>query len=271
MSRAIWKGYITLGRLGIPVRFYTATQSIWPHIVQLHDKDGAPVERVLRCSVEGKDIPYSEVIRAVEYEPGKYIPLSDRDLARATDASFKALAITQFAPVGSIEPYYFEKAFYTVPAKGGERAYALLRQVLAAKQLAAIARFVIYNREHIGALIVQDDLIMVNQLRFAEEIVPRSDIKTPPLPQPSPAEVEALGSVVELMSGPVHIHDYHNEHVEGIKALIAQKARGLSAKRREAAAPLTTPEGEIINALKSSLGDGQLNGAASPRRITGKS
>lgn len=255
VTRATWQGYIALGQLGIPVRLYSATQSTRPKFVQLHEKDGSPVERTLRCREERKEIDSSEIVRAVEHEPGKYITLTDRELDQSAPSSIKTIGIKQFADKHAVESLYYEKPFYIVPTKGGERAYALLREVFIRSSKVAVGQFIIYNQEHIAIIGVHGDVLMLQQLRFAAEILPRSNIKTPALPKPSPSEVEALSAVVDRFSGPFYIQDFHDEHTEHINELIERKIKGLSVPRRERIAPHATPEDEIVNALRSTINE----------------
>lgn len=253
MARAIWQGYITLGQLGIPVRLYAAAQSIRPHFVQLHEKDGSPVERVLMCRDEHQEIKASDTIRAVPVAPGAYVPLTDRELERAAEGVIKAIDIQQFTSVTDISPLYYERPFYVIPSRGGERAYALMREVFARTGKMAIAQFAIYSQEHIAALMVEGDMLMLQQLRYAAGIVPRTNVKTPPLPKPIPAEIEAMQKVVERFSGPVFIQDYHDSYAERINELVERKAKGLPSPRVEQIAPHATPETDIEATLLDAL------------------
>lgn len=258
MARAAWQGYITLGQLGVPVRLYSATQAVRPRFVQLHEKDSSLVERVLQCREEHREIPSSEVIRAVEHAPGRYIALTDRELEQTAARQMKAIDVKQFCDVTSIPPMYFEKPYYVSPSRGGERAYALIREVFARTGKIAVAQFAIYNQEHIAALMVEGDLLILNQLRFAAEIVPRDQVKTPPLPKPSPSEVNTLTNVAKRFSGPFYAHDYHDEYAEHLNRLIERKAKGLPAPRAERPVPRATPEKEIESTLRDALGAQQI-------------
>ncbi len=257
MARAVWQGYIVLGQLGIPVRLYSGLKSREPRFVQLHESDGSPVERQLRCKAEQREIPPSEVIRAVEISPGQYVTLSEQELRITTGSSFKSLAIQQFCESDAIATIYYERPFYSVAAKGGERAYALLREVLDRTKKQAVVTYTMYNREHIGTLQVHEDLLLVQQLRYAAEISPRDHLKTPTLPKSSPMEIEALSNVVDRFSGPLHLADYHDGQAERLQQLVERKAKGLRAPREERIAPHATPEARILNALQSTLGDRQ--------------
>lgn len=257
-SRAAWQGYISLGRLGIPVRLYSAIHSIRPRFVQLHESDGSPVTRELRCQAEHRKIEAAEVVRAIEYEPGKYVTLTDNELATSSKLPAKTLAVQQFCEPADIPSIYFDKPFYIVPTKGGERAYALLREALGRLGKVAFAQFVLYAQEHIGMLGVHGDLLLLQQLHFAGEIAPRSALKTPPLPKPTPAELNALSEVVRRFSGPLYIEDYHDEYSEQVHALVDRKARGLPSARRERIAPHATQDTELITVLQDTLEEKRL-------------
>lgn len=258
MARATWQGYITLGQLGVPVRLYSAIQAVRPRFVQLHEKDSSPVERVLQCREEHREISSSEVIRAVERDPGRFIALTDRELEGAVASRMRTIDIKQFCDASAIPAMYYEKPYYLSPSRGGERAYALIREVFARTGKTAVAQFAIYNQEHIAALMIEGDLLVLNQLRFAAEIVPRDNVKTPPLPKPSPSEVDALTNVVERFSGPFYAHDYHDEYAEHLNELIERKAKGLPAPRAERPAPHATPEAQIESTLRDALGSQQI-------------
>lgn len=251
--RANWQGYLTIGQLGIPVRLYSATRSISPRFVQLHEGDGAPVERVTRSSVTHQEISVGEIVRAVEYEPGRYVTLTDQELERAGTPHLKTIDVKQFCEADSIDPIYYEKPYYIVPSTGGERAYALLREALTRSRKLAITQFVIYNHEHIAAIGLLGDLLVLHQLRFANEIVPRNDIKTRPLPKPSPSEIDALQALIERFSSPFYVHDYHDEHAEHIAELVERKAKGLPMPKRETPSSHATPEDQLEQAITRML------------------
>lgn len=251
--RASWQGFITIGQLGVPVRLYSASRSARPRFVQLSEKDGKPVQRVLRSSVTHKEVKPDEVIRAVEFEPGNFVTLTDQELERADTPHLKTIDVKQFCDPSDINPIHYEKPYYITPGAGGERAYALLREALVRSGKLAITQFVIAGKEHIGALGVAGDLLVLHQLRFADEVVPRSDIKTRPLPKSDPAEVDALQQLIERFSGPFYVNDYHDEHAEYIQELVERKAKGLPMPRRERPSPQATPDDQIQAAITRML------------------
>jgi DNA end-binding protein Ku len=251
--RAAWKGYITLGQLGLPVRLFSATRAQRPQFNLLHEEDGSAVDRILRCRAEGKEISQSETIRALEYNPGFFVTFTNRELERVAEEHIKAIEVKQFADAADIDPLYYEKPYYAVPSRGGEKAYALFREALLRTKKIAIAQFVIYSHDHIASISTHGDLIILHQLRFSSEIVPRSEIKSPPLNKPSPTEIETLTKLIDRYSGPFYAEDYHDEQSERILSLAERKAKGLPAPRREPKSPHATPEDELLPALRLSL------------------
>lgn len=254
MAKATWRGYLTIGQLGLPVRLYNATKSHTPRFVLLHDRDGSAVERVLRCKEEQKDISSADTVRAVEVEPGKYITLTDNELERVSEGPVKTIGVQQFCDPITLAPAYFDKPYYIVACKGGERAYALLREVLERTQKVAVTRYFLYRREHIGLVGVRGDLLMLYQLRFASEIAPRSELKTPALPRSAANEIETLSAVVERYSSPFYIEDYHDTYADAVDDLIDRKARGLKQPtRRSLGTPAVSDESELVDALQQTL------------------
>jgi DNA end-binding protein Ku len=253
--KAAWRGYITLGQLALPVRLYKAVQSVGPKFVQLHDADGSPIERIVRCRADGKEISQSDVVRAVEKPDGGYMVLTTQEIERATQDTVKTIQIKQFCDPADIPPAFYDKPYYMSPTKGGEHAYALLREALSRTKRFAVAKFVLYNREHIAAIGVQNDLLMLYQLRYVAEIVPRTSIQTPAMSKPSPTEVDTLQSIIERFTSPLYLQDYRNEYDERIQLLIERKLKGLPMPRAEQPARHATPEGDIKHTLSRMLGE----------------
>jgi DNA end-binding protein Ku len=251
--RAAWKGYISIGQLGIAVRLYNAERSQRPDFVLLHESDGSPVERVLKCRAEDKEISYAETVRAIEHQPGKYLTFTPNELAGLDFEQSKLITIKQFSEPDDIAPAYYQRPFYIVPSGGGERAYGLLREALQRSRKVAIGQFIIHNKEHIGAIASYRDLLILYQLRFDAELVPRSEIKTPAIPKASPPEIDALTELIDRFSGPFHIQDYHDEQTERIHELVQRKAKGLKMPKSRAISLRSSNDEDLLPIIKSTL------------------
>ncbi len=251
--KATWTGYVTLGHLGFPVRLYSATKKSRPGFTQLHEDDLSPIELVPFCRSEHKAISSDDIVRGVKQDDGSYITLSDQDLEQVAGNRAKTVQIQQFCSLTEIDPMYYQKPYYLVPDKGGERAYSLIREVLARTGKVAIAQFVLHGKEHIAAIRPYDSVLVLHQLRFSQELIPRSDIKTPPLRKPTLTELEAGTAIVTRLSGPFFAEDYHDEQADRILEMLERKRKGLPARKRQRRPPVTTGEQDLLDALRRNL------------------
>jgi DNA end-binding protein Ku len=249
--KASWSGYFRVGELTIPMRLFSATQTASPRFVQLHAKDHSPVARVAVCKKDGQELSSDDIIRAVEYD-GKLVEMRDTDVMRSEEAD-KSIIVRQFSDSGAVNSVYYEKPYYIVPGKGGEMAYAILRQAFTRTRKVAIVTFILYDKEHIGIVSAVGGILMLQQLRFADEVVPRSAIKTPSLAQPSPDQVDAAVRLMERYSSPFYIADYRNEQIDELNEVIERRAKGLPVKKKSYIAPHATPENELMPKLKALL------------------
>jgi DNA end-binding protein Ku len=251
--RASWKGYFRIGDVMMPVRLYAATRSTAPRFVQLHAEDHSPVQRVTICMKDGEEVTDGDIVRAAEYEGG-YVELSETDLER--HISFERdIVIRQITEVKEIDPIYYDTPYYLAPDRGGELAYSILRRAFEKTSKVAIATFLFYGRERLGMVSSQEGMLQLQILRFYEEIVPRSEVRTPMLPQPSPAQIAVASRLFEHYNLPFHASDFRNQQVGMINELIERKAKGLPLKRYEPVASGATPENEVVTRMKQMLGE----------------
>jgi len=253
--RASWNGYFKLANLVLPVRLYSATTSSAPSFVQLHALDHAPVRRVAVCSQDGEELEADEIIRAVEHD-GVLIELTDSEIGRVHDGD-KSMIVRQFTDPAAIDPMYYNKPYYMVPDTGGELAYTVLHRAFEKAGKLAVVTYRYYERARLGIVRPYDGLLMLQQLRFADELLGRRDIKAPALPQPSPAQVRLAAAAIDRYVSPFYIDDYRNEQIDELNELVARKAKGLAPKRQPRIMPQTTPEDELTSTLES-LASGSL-------------
>ena len=126
----------------------------------------------------GREVPWNEIVKGYEYQKGEYVALSDDDFARANVEATQSISITDFVDAAEISPIYYDKPYYLEPLKNGHRAYALLREVLSKKQKVGIAKVVIHTREHLAALFADGPVLVLNLLRFHDELRESSDARS---------------------------------------------------------------------------------------------
>src|SRR6476620_4615440 len=177
MPRSLWSGSIVFGLVNAPVRIYSAIEEHKLHFNLLHTKDDSPIGYQKVCKKEDKPVPDDEIVKAFEYAKGKYVYMEDEDFEASRVEGYKTIEITDFVPYEDIDPIVFAKTYYVGPAEGAERVYVLLARAMEESALAGVAKFVMRDRQHLGALRVREGVITLEQLYFADEIRPVKKIK----------------------------------------------------------------------------------------------
>jgi DNA end-binding protein Ku len=255
--QATWRGYISLGMVGFPVQLFNATTQARPKFTQLHKKDLSPIERVAFCREENKEISSSDIVRGVK-KGDSFVPVTNQELERVAGPRLQTIEIRQFCLQNEIDIAYYNRPYYIVPGDGGMRAYTLIREALLKTKKVAVSQLVLHGKEYVAVIRPLRGILMLHLLRFAAELVPRTDIKTPPLDKPTPQELEAGVALVERFSSPFFIEDFKDTETEQMRELVDRKVKGLPPPKRAVAAPVATEDDELLDALTSTLeGDGQ--------------
>jgi len=171
MPRGLWKGAISFGLVNVPVELFPAgKRSTELDLTMLDRRDLAPVGYKRYNKSTGEDVPWGEIVKGYEYEDGRYVVLSDEDFRRANVEASRTVDIVAFVDAKEIVPLYYETPYYLAPGRRGEKAYALLRNALAKAGKVGIATVVIRTRQYLAAVIPQGELLVMNTLRYADEI-----------------------------------------------------------------------------------------------------
>jgi DNA end-binding protein Ku len=179
MARSIWKGSISFGLVNIPVGLYTAEKRDEIHFNLLDRRNMAPVRYKRVNEKNGKEVPWEETVRGYQYQEGQYVVLSDEDLKRANPEATQTVDIIDFVDGDDISPIYYDKPYYLAPQKKGAKSYALLRETLRRTGKVGIAKVVIRTRQYLAAVLPQEDVIILNLLRFDDELRDTDDLEVP--------------------------------------------------------------------------------------------
>ena len=180
MARGLWKGAISFGLVNVPVELHSAKKRTSELDMTMLDKrDLAPVGYKRVNKATGKEVPWADVVKGYEYQNDKYVVLSDEDFRRANPEAAKTVDIQAFVALADIAPQYFETPYYLIPGKRGEKAYALLRDTLKKAGKAGIATVMIRTKQYLAALIAQDELLVLNTLRYHDELKKASEFEIP--------------------------------------------------------------------------------------------
>ncbi len=179
MAHAIWSGSINFGFVTIPVKLFTAVKTDDLSFNMLHKKDEGRIKYERVCSVDGKPVPWDEIVKGYEYEKGQYVVLTDEDFNKVNPEATQSVDILEFVELDKINPMFFDKPYYLEPTKQGTHAYALLREALADSNRVAIARVVIRTKEYIAAVKPIDGALVLELMHWASEIVPADTLELP--------------------------------------------------------------------------------------------
>jgi DNA end-binding protein Ku len=278
MARPIWNGTISFGLLNVPVQLYSGERSLDLHFRMLDSRDNAPVRYERVNSETGEEVPWKEVVKGFEYSKGSYVVIDEEQIRKAAPESTETVEIEAFAQRDEIDPMYFEKPYYLVPAKKAEKGYVLLREVLAKTGKVGIARVVIRTRQYLAALSPRGDALMLDLMRFPQEIVKADEFTLPSGTSKSyrvtPQEVGMATQLIESMTRKWNPDDYKDEFRAQLRKIIdeqiaRQTGKKVRARKTEEAAPAeaTTNVVDFMELLKRSLEKGgKSGGRAQPQR-----
>lgn len=235
MARSIWKGAIAFGLVNIPVGLTSAEESGEQVSLNLIDKTNHARIRYEKVNADtGEPVPPENIVKGFEHEEGHFVLFDDKELEDVRPQLTKTIEITQFVDLADIEPMLFEKPYYLEPEKRGRKAYALLRETLRQTGKAGIARVVIRTREYLVAMFVRDDAIILEVMRFPEELRPASKLDLPASDdaqlQPSAKELDLAKHLVENMTEEWDPAKHHDEYQAALLAYVEKKiASGATA------------------------------------------
>jgi DNA end-binding protein Ku len=266
MSRPIWKGAISFGLVHVPVELHSASSSSGIDLDLLDKRDFAPVGYKRYNKSTGKEVNQEDIVKGYAFQKDEYVVLTDADLRKANPESTQTIDILSFVETSDIPVIFFEQPYYLVPSKGGEKVYALLRQTLERSGKLALGQVVIRTKQHLAALMPLQEVIVLNLLRYKEEIRKLPEI---PLPKSgkqslvSAKEVDMALSLVKDMTEAWNPEQYQDTYRQDILKLVNKKVK---AKQTHF---LTEPDSDadqvteakpsnvvdLLQLLKNSLGD----------------
>jgi DNA end-binding protein Ku len=250
MPRALWTGSITFGLVNVPVRLYSAISEHKLQFHFVHEKDDSPIGYQKICKLEEKPVPDKEIAKAFEYRKGKYVYMADEDFQAARVEGYRTIDITDFVPYEQIDPIYFAHTYYVGPQNGSEKVYSLLVRAMEDSELAAIAKFVMRERQYLGALRVREGTITLEQLYFADEIRPVKEIR-PRRQRADKHELEMAQQLIDSFSGDWKPQKYRDTYRDALSKVIEAKRKGDEV--HVAAEPEEERPADLLEALRASV------------------
>src|SRR5437764_6649822 len=253
MARALWKGSITFGLVNIPIELHTAVRDQRPHFRMLHAKDKSPVRFERVCIRDGHPVAWQDLVKGYEYEKGRFVVLSKEDFQSAALNKTRTVDIIDFVKAEEIDDRYFETPYYLVPAKTGERAYALLREAIRESGRIGIAKFILRDAQHLAAVEVIDEAIVLSVMRFADELVDESQLEFPKAEAVRKTELDMAKALVNSLAAEWEPSKYTDEYRENLMRVIKAKMKGKEIALEPAEEPRQAEVVDLMERLRRSL------------------
>lgn len=253
MPRPIWSGAISFGLVNVPVKVFSATSS---KDVRFHQLDGKSKSRIKQKRVSvatGEEVPYEDLIKAYEIAPDNYVTITPEELDALDPKATKTIDIEDFVDLDQIDPVYYERPYYLVPDKGGQKAYALLRNAMRETNKVGIARVVLRTKQYLAAIRPKDDALVMETMLFSDEVNPLDELDLPgPDVDVTEREEKMARSLIDSLTTDFEPSKYRDEYRERVLQLIEQKASGQEIVVEDAAeeAPRVV---DLMAALEASL------------------
>jgi DNA end-binding protein Ku len=257
VPRALWKGTIAFGLVSIPIELHTAVRDHRPHFRMLHAKDKAPVRFERVCVREGEPVAWADLVKGFEYEKGHFVVLTKEDFKAAAIEKTRTVDIIDFVKAEEIDDRYFETPYYVAPAKGGEHAYALLREAIRETARVGIAKFILRDTQHLAAVEAIGDAIVLTVMRFADELVDAGRLDVPAAKSLRASELDLAKALVNSLAAEWDPAKYTDDYRDNLMRVIKAKMKGKKAKLAPAEEPRQAEVVDLMERLKRSLDRGR--------------
>ena len=268
MARAIWKGSISFGLVNIPIALYPATRREELKFRLLRKGDLSPVNYKRVAEKDGKEVPWDQIVKGYEYEKGKYVVLKDEDFERVDLEATQTVDIQDFVDQEEIDPMFFYKPYYLEPQKGGDKAYALLRDALKDANKVGVAKVVIKTRQYLAGVKPEDGALVLELMHFADELADPEKLHVPKKTEVGKREMNMARSLIDSMSSKWDPEKYKDDYREALMEVIQEKVEsgGKEIEEKPKRAPKPTRVIDLVSVLKKSLEE-----TGAKRKTTAKS
>ncbi len=253
MPRSLWKGSISFGLVNIPVELHTAVRDHRPRFRMLHAADKSPVKYERVCIRDGHAVAWEDLVKGYEYAKGHFVVLTKDDFKAAAVEKTRTIDIIDFVKADSIDDRFFETPYYLVPSKGGERAYALLREAIRESERIGIAKFILRDAQHLAAVEAIDEAIVLSVMRFADELADPKPLGFPASNGIRKPELDMAKALVNSLAADWDPEKYTDEYVDNLMRIIKGKVKGKKVTFEQAETPRKGEVVDLMERLRRSL------------------
>jgi DNA end-binding protein Ku len=249
-ARAIWKGVLKIGTNKVPVKLYSAVQDRSVHFHILDTSTKQPIKQRMVDPENDEEVPKEEIQRGLEVEPGTFVVIDEEELTKLEPKASRDIEIRRFVPPARINHQWYERPYYVGP-DGDDSAYFAFAKALESKNREGVARWVMRDKQYIGALNVKDGYLVLVTLRHADEVISAKELPKPSGRALDEKEIRMAEQLIAALEDEFRPEDYHDEYRERVMQFIEAKAKGRRPKLqaiRQKRAPSS-----LVDALSASL------------------
>ncbi|MEV0149581.1 MULTISPECIES: Ku protein [unclassified Nonomuraea] len=264
--RSIWKGAISFGLVTIPVKLFSATEQKDVSFHQVHREDGGRIRYKRVCTVDGEEVPYSDIAKGYELATGEIVVLTDEDFEDLPLSTSRRIDVLQFAPAEQIDPIYFAKSYYLEPDGQGAKPYVLLRNALESSGQVAVVKVALRQRESLATLRVRDGVFVLETMLWPDEIRKpdfeflEEDIEV------RPQELKMAESLITTMESDFDPTEYHDAYREALQQVIEAKVEGKEVVAPQGGEEEGGPAVDLMAALRASVEAAKRERSGQPAR-----
>jgi DNA end-binding protein Ku len=270
MARALWTGSLSFGLVSIPVEIHTAVRDKGPRFRMLRKKDRSPIHFQRVAERDGEVVEWEQIVKGYEFSKGHFIVLTPEDFEKAALKKDRIIDIMDFVSADAIDDRFFDKPYYLLPAKGGDKAYALLREAIKESGQIGVAKFVLRTKQSLAAIEAIEDALVLSIMRFKDELANLEDYEFPSAKGVQKRDLQLAQRLIAEFSSEWDPDKYTDDYRENIKKVIAAKQKKAEPELELEADPQSTQVVDLMERLRRSLGTKRAETAKARKGAAGK-
>jgi DNA end-binding protein Ku len=254
MARALWTGSLSFGLVNIPIQIHTAVKDTGPHFRMLRRKDKARIQFQRVAETDGKEVAWEDIVKGYEYAKGQYVVLTPQDFEKAALKKDRVIDIQDFVKGDDVDDRYFDKPYYLMPGKGGDQAYALLREAIKDTGRIGVAKFVLRSKQRLAAIEAIGDALVLSTMRFREELARLEDYNFPEAKGVNKKQLQLAQRLIEEFAADWDPDKYTDDYRENLMKVIEAKRARTKPELVPEAEPQSAQVIDLMERLRKSLG-----------------
>jgi len=253
MARALWTGTLRFGLVTVPVQIQTAVRDTGPHFRLLRRRDQSPIQFQRVAESDGQVVAWDDIVKGFEYEKGRFITLTEEDFQKAALKKDRTIEILDFVEADAIDDRYFDKPYYLLPGKGGEAAYAVLRDAIRESGRVGIAKIVLRSKQRLGAIEAIGDALVLSTMRFRDELARLEEFDFPK-GQARPRDLALAQRLIEEFASEWDPDKYTDDYRRNIMEIVEARRKRTRPELRAESTPRSADVVDLMERLRKSLG-----------------